>query len=323
MGDAIGQASAMTGGYGNSYAQSVGQQMYQKELQNLNDIVPELYQMALDKYKMEGQELYNQYGMLSDDYNREYGMYTDQYGRLMDALGIARGDYYDGADMHYTEQNNKNNVAGMEFDDAMSIWNAENTTAWNEAEWNRDQTWRDEDITYRDSRDKVEDERYDAAYGNKTSGGSTGGSSGGGSSSGGSSGGSGSGTGSGNGGSKPTTQTTTSVPDSIKQKAASFTSNDALDDYLTKQYQAGKITEEQMGELYLENEISSLTKRNWTLVDDGGVNWLWGVDNNAVVKDQYGNSFKLDKLVDALVSEGMSKSEAKSYVKKLQSRLGA
>ena len=33
MGDAIGQASAMTGGYGNSYAQSVGQQMYQKELQ--------------------------------------------------------------------------------------------------------------------------------------------------------------------------------------------------------------------------------------------------------------------------------------------------
>ena len=138
MGDAIGQASAMTGGYGNSYAQSVGQQMYQKELQNLNDIVPELYQMALDKYNMEGQDLYNQYGMLSDDYNREYGAWNDKYGRTMDAYNIASDAYYKGADMHYTEQNNKNTVAGAEFDDAMSIWNANTNNAWKEAEWDRD-----------------------------------------------------------------------------------------------------------------------------------------------------------------------------------------
>ena len=72
MGDAIGQASAMTGGYGNSYAQSVGQQAYQAQLQNLNDIVPELYQMALDKYNREGDDLYNQYGLLTDDKNAEY-----------------------------------------------------------------------------------------------------------------------------------------------------------------------------------------------------------------------------------------------------------
>ena len=78
MGDAIGQASAMTGGYGNSYAQSVGQQAYQAQLQNLNDIVPELYQMAYDRYNQEGQDLYNQYSMLGAEEDRDYGKYRDE-----------------------------------------------------------------------------------------------------------------------------------------------------------------------------------------------------------------------------------------------------
>ena len=89
MGDAIGRASAMTGGYGNSYAQSVGQQTYQAHLNELNDIVPELYQMAFDRYNQEGQELYNKYGMLSDDKNTEYGIWSDGYNRL-----LGDRDYY-------------------------------------------------------------------------------------------------------------------------------------------------------------------------------------------------------------------------------------
>ena len=39
MMDTMGQAQAMTGGYGNSYAQTVGQQTYQGYLQQLNDIL--------------------------------------------------------------------------------------------------------------------------------------------------------------------------------------------------------------------------------------------------------------------------------------------
>lgn len=93
MGDAIGQASAMTGGYGNSYAQSVGQQQYQAQLENLNDIVPELYQMALDKHNMEGQDLYNQYGMLSDDRNMEYGMWGDKRNALVADRGYYASEY--------------------------------------------------------------------------------------------------------------------------------------------------------------------------------------------------------------------------------------
>jgi hypothetical protein len=82
MQDTMGQASAMTGGYGNSYAATAGNQAYQASLQNLNDIVPELYQMAYDRYNQEGQDMYNQYGLLTNEYDRAYGMYNDEYNKL-------------------------------------------------------------------------------------------------------------------------------------------------------------------------------------------------------------------------------------------------
>jgi len=52
------------------------------------------------------------------------------------------------------------------------------------------------------------------------------------------------------------------------------------------------------------------------------VNWFWGVDNNAVVRDQWGNEYRMDTLVDELVAGGMSKKAAKDYVKDLQKQLG-
>lgn len=78
MQDTIGQASALTGGYGSSYAETVGNQAYQSYLQDLNDVVPELYQMAYDRYNQEGQDMYNQLGMYQNAYNTEYGEYRDK-----------------------------------------------------------------------------------------------------------------------------------------------------------------------------------------------------------------------------------------------------
>lgn len=175
MGDAIGQASAMTGGYGNSYAQSVGQQAYQGQLDNLNDIVPELYQMALDKYNMEGQDLYNQYGMVMDRENLDYGRYRDlvsdylterdyltgrvdsalnfdygkhmdtesikqsmsqdEYTRLMNALGIAQGDLYHGEEMFYTDQANKNTAAWKEYEATELARQNALAEEWKQKEW--------------------------------------------------------------------------------------------------------------------------------------------------------------------------------------------
>ena len=83
MEDTLGQASALTGGYDNSYAQSVGQQTYNRYLEGLNDIVPELYAMALDRYTQQGNDMLAQYGLLMDRENQDYGRYQD-------AMSLAR-----------------------------------------------------------------------------------------------------------------------------------------------------------------------------------------------------------------------------------------
>lgn len=80
MMDTMGQAAALTGGYGNSYAQKAGQQAYQGYLQGLNDKVPELYQLALERYNQEGTDLLNKYGLMSDQYAKEYSQYRDSVG---------------------------------------------------------------------------------------------------------------------------------------------------------------------------------------------------------------------------------------------------
>lgn len=77
MMDTMGQAAALTGGYGSSYAQQVGQQAYQGYLQNLNDVVPELYQLALDSYNREGDNLMNQYSILADQDALGYSRHRD------------------------------------------------------------------------------------------------------------------------------------------------------------------------------------------------------------------------------------------------------
>ena len=78
MMDTMGQAQAMTGGYGNSYAQTVGQQTYQGYLQGLNDQVPQLYQIALDKYTREGADMRDNMNMMMQQDNIDYGRYRDQ-----------------------------------------------------------------------------------------------------------------------------------------------------------------------------------------------------------------------------------------------------
>ena len=96
MMDTMGQAQAMTGGYGNSYAQQAGQQAYQGYLQGLNDKIPELYNLALQRYQMEGDKLQNAYNMLGNERNFAYGQYQDQLGQwntdVNRALDVAQNE---------------------------------------------------------------------------------------------------------------------------------------------------------------------------------------------------------------------------------------
>ena len=120
MMDTMGQAAALTGGYGNSYAQSVGQQTYQGYLQGLNDKIPELYQLALDHYNQQGNDLMNQYSLLADRENTDYGRYRDQVGDYKDQLNVLLNQYNNERSFDYGQYRDSTADAQWqaEFDEA-------------------------------------------------------------------------------------------------------------------------------------------------------------------------------------------------------------
>ena len=77
MEDTMGQAAAMTGGYGNSYAVTAGNQAYQDYLQKINETVPELHDAALARYNADGEALMDEYALTGDLRDEEYGRYQD------------------------------------------------------------------------------------------------------------------------------------------------------------------------------------------------------------------------------------------------------
>lgn len=126
MMDTMGQAAAMTGGYGNSYAQMVGQQTYGEYLQGLQSRIPELYGLAMNRYQMEGNQLLDQYNLLYQQENQDYSRYRDllndwsseterlyqqyiqernyDYGRYTDEQDFAYAQYRDGVtDDHWNQ----------------------------------------------------------------------------------------------------------------------------------------------------------------------------------------------------------------------------
>ena len=111
MQDTMGQAAALTGGYGSTYGEQVGQQAYNAYLQNLNDVVPDLYNAAYNRYRDEGTDLYNQYGLLSDRENQAYSRYRDAVNDYYADLSDARSAY----DSAYSRDYNQ-------WSDQLSYW---------------------------------------------------------------------------------------------------------------------------------------------------------------------------------------------------------
>ena len=93
MQDTIGQASALTGGYGSTYATTAGNQAYNAFIEDAYDNLPQYYKMAMDAYQMEGDEMYRQYGMLSDEDAKEYDRMLSAY----DATYAHRNQLYNEA----------------------------------------------------------------------------------------------------------------------------------------------------------------------------------------------------------------------------------
>ena len=120
MQDTMGQAAGLTGGYGSSYASTAGNQAYQSYLSRLNEVVPELYGMARDQYNQEGQELYNQYGLLTDQENQDYGKWVDQYNQWASERDHLQGVYNDERNFDYGQYSDDKSYAYDEYRNAIS-----------------------------------------------------------------------------------------------------------------------------------------------------------------------------------------------------------
>ena len=175
MMDTMGQAQAMTGGYGNSYAQAVGQQAYQGYLQQLNEVVPELYQMAYNRYNQEGQDMLNQYSLLSDQEQRDYGRYRDEvsdyYAKLQQAFdqyaterNFDYSQYADGRDFAYGEfaddrsyayQSERDAVADQQWADSFAYQQAQDAIA--------NQQWADS-FAYQQEQDAIANRQWEQEY---------------------------------------------------------------------------------------------------------------------------------------------------------------
>ena len=75
--DAMGQAAALTGGYGNSYAQQAGNQAYDQYLLSLYDKGMDMRDRAYQQHQDQQADLYNQYNMLANADSADYSKYAD------------------------------------------------------------------------------------------------------------------------------------------------------------------------------------------------------------------------------------------------------
>lgn len=131
MQDTMGQAAALTGGYGNSYAQTVGQQAYGQQLDRLNDLVPDLYSLALGNYEREGNHLWQQYNAYAAREQQDYNRWLDEQNNIReeekqnkdDAFSLAMTMLQNGL----MPSEGVLSTAGLSQEDAKAIYDKVNT----------------------------------------------------------------------------------------------------------------------------------------------------------------------------------------------------
>lgn len=92
MRDTMARAAALTGGYGSSYSQTVGQQSYEASLSGLQSLAPQLYELAYQRYQDTGADMRENLSLLQALEEAAYGRYRDTVGDY-----YTDRDYYAGA----------------------------------------------------------------------------------------------------------------------------------------------------------------------------------------------------------------------------------
>lgn len=164
MMDTAAQAANLSGGYANSYAASAGNQAYQNYLLQLQDVLPELYQAAYNRYVNEETSKRNNLNMLNEQENFKYGIYRDQvgdwqsdrsyaYGAYGDAWNRDYGKYRDDVSDYYSQLDY---IAGRhDKEDANYMWDSEMKEKVHQY---------DNNFNYQKYRDSVSDSQWQKSF---------------------------------------------------------------------------------------------------------------------------------------------------------------
>ena len=180
--DALGEAASATGGIPSSYAVTAATQAGDYYASQLADKIPELYQIAYDKYLQEYQMklsdlnalqqqeafAYGQYqdqlGQYNTDRNFDYAAWLDQYEMDQNQINTLRGLRGDEYDMYLTELGQYN--TDRNFDYSQFLDEIDSQTLERNEEYQREQdeynrAWDEEERAYQreqDAYDRMVDE---------------------------------------------------------------------------------------------------------------------------------------------------------------------
>lgn len=104
--DTMGKAAALTGGYGSSYGQMLGQQSYQNYLQKLTDAMPALYESALDRHATSEDAIAQRYSWMLGQAQLDYDDYENQQKQIKELYDRAADAYKQGYDNWYDANKN-------------------------------------------------------------------------------------------------------------------------------------------------------------------------------------------------------------------------
>lgn len=93
MEDTMGQAAALTGGYGSSYAENAGQQAYGQYMQELMALLPQFREQAREAYDKEEQALRERYDLLDKQERADYARWQDGMSAWEKQLSLAQEQY--------------------------------------------------------------------------------------------------------------------------------------------------------------------------------------------------------------------------------------
>lgn len=157
MMDTAGQAAALTGGYGNSYGQTAGQQVYNQYLQGLTELVPQYRQLALEQYRLEGEDLLKQYQLLLDQENRDYDRYRDTLEDYYGALDRLQAAYDQERSYDYSRYADSRDFAYGQYMDQRNHQYRTERDAVEDSQWLQQ-------LQYQQERDRIQDEQWQKEY---------------------------------------------------------------------------------------------------------------------------------------------------------------